>query len=301
MKTTFFGALSGSCVGVAIFERLRNQSLGRAFLHLFMMAIISAIIIAVGIYPVLKRSLHDSLATVVENCGSIICTADRIEPGAHPEKSRSFLINGPWSITYLPVNANKIPDDFQQGCYQGILWCADGRFMIWRELSGEKFAVMHVGTPLGTVEGAELYGKSALLTELKKVHPIRLELPDGKKEELTPAKMQALTDWALAIGMSGYLLRKTLLEVIIYIGMFVVVTLLMNIGRPRRLPARELIVLAIYAGFPPMLIGSLAEALGLPYLSFNIIYVLGMTFYLIFIMNRLERLRQEQEWHTPEQ
>ena len=76
------------------------------------------------------------------------------------------------------------------------------------------------------------------------------------------------------------------------------VTLLMNIGRPRRMPFKVLIVLAIYAGLPPMLIGSVAEALRLPFLNFNLIYVLGMTLYLIMVMNRLERLRQEREWQN---
>ena len=77
---------------------------------------------------------------------------------------------------------------------------------------------------------------------------------------------------------------------------FAVVSLLMNLGRKRYFSFKELIVLAIYAGFPAMIIGSAAEALQLPGLNFDVIYVLGMTIYLIIVMNRIEYNRQKRQW-----
>ena len=79
--------------------------------------------------------------------------------------------------------------------------------------------------------------------------------------------------------------------------MFAGVFALMGLGRPRRFKVGEVVKLAVYAGFPAMLVGSVASALRLPMLDFNMIYVLGMTVYLMIIMNRLDRLRQEREWH----
>ena len=74
----------------------------------------------------------------------------------------------------------------------------------------------------------------------------------------------------------------------------------MGMGRPRRIKVGEMVKLAIYAGFPAMLIGSVATALRLPLLDFDMVYVLGMTIYLMIAMNRLERRRQEQEWQNNE-
>ena len=301
MRTNFFRALYGSCAGLAIFERLKSQSFARACWHLLLMSIISAIIIAVGFYPTLKRSVHKSLQIIVENCQGIVCTNERIEPVLNPAQSRSFVLNNSIAVTYLPVKSEVLPEDIAKDCEMGVLWKADGRVLLWRALNGGKYGVVSPMDPFGSVNSNVVFGKDALLAELNKIQPLRLELKSGEKEVLTPEKLTALTDLAIMIGVGGLLMRKTLLEVVIYIGMFAVVTLLMNIGRQHRLPFKELIVLAIYAGFPPMLIGSVAEALELPYLSFNMIYVLGMTFYLIVIMNRLERLRQEQQWREEEQ
>ncbi len=295
MKTNFFRALFGSCAGLAIFDRLKEQSFARSVCHLFLMSIISAAIIGAGVFPVLKKSLHNSLEILEENCQGIVCTRERIEPGKNPEKSRSFVLHGALAVTYLPVNA-ALPENFQQECKQGLLWSADGRFLLWKNPHVDKFIANQIFDPLGTTGGTPLSGKSALLEELKKTPRVVLKLDAGEQEVFTAKKLEAMFDLVAVIGVAGMLLFKTLLEVILYIGMFAVVTLLMNMNRPNRLPFKQMIVLAIYAGFPPMIIGSAAEALRLPYLSFNMIYVLGMTFYLIVIMNRLERLRQEQQW-----
>ena len=296
MKISFFRALYGSCAGLAIFEKLQFQSFFRAVLHLLMMSIISSAIIAVGLYPALKNTLHSSLNVIEENCRGIVCTNKSIMPALEPERGRSFVINGPWAVTYLPVNAAALPDDFQQDCPHGVLWGADGKFVLWQSLGSEKYDVFMPSENGFSIKREILHGKKTLFEALKSTPKISLQLRDGEVEELTSNKLQALTDLVLALGMSGLLLRKTLLEVILYIGMFACVSLLMNIGRPRRMPFKEMIVLAIYAGLPPMLIGSIAEALQLPFLNFNMIYVLGMTLYLIVIMNRLERLRQERQW-----
>ena len=296
MKTNFFRALFGSCAGLAIFDRLKEQSFARSVCHLFLMSIISAAIIGAGVFPVLKKSLHNSLEIFEENCQGIVCTRDRIEPELNPEKARSFVLHGILSVTYLPVNAEVLPENFQQECNQGLLWSADGRFLLWKNPHGDKFVANQMLDPLGATGGTPLPGKSALLEELKKTPGVVLKLEAGEREILTASKLKAMLDLVAIIGVAAMLMCKTLLEVILYIGMFAVVTLLMNMNRPDRLPFKQMIVLAIYAGFPPMLIGSTAEALRLPYLSFNMIYVLGMTFYLIVIMNRLERLRQEQQW-----
>ena len=296
MKTNFFQALFGTCAGMTVFEKLKEQGLGRALAHLLLMSLICGIILACGFYPTLKRSLRAVVAVVVENCGSIICSHDRIEPGINPEKSRSFVINGPFSVTYLPAKAVDLPSNFQQDCSSGLLWSADCKFLLWKKLSNDKFGVVPIWDPLGSTAETVVSGNVALLAELHKAEPVKLNLPTGKKEEFTPEKLQALTDLALIAMSAGYMLRKTLLEVIIYIMMFVVVTKIMDLTRRKRMPFKELTVLAIYAGFPPMLIGSVAEALNLPYLSFNMIYVLGMTLYLVMVMNRLERLQQEKQW-----
>ncbi|MBR2356744.1 MAG: hypothetical protein IKA65_01785, partial [Lentisphaeria bacterium] len=226
---------------------------------------------------------------------SIICTDKSIKPSVAPDTVKTFVLTGPVAVTYLPENATALPEDFYKACSTGVLWSADGKFLLWNALNQDKYSVVSLWPPAVSGE-AMVMGRAGLLAELKKLPAVKLKLKPGVTREISTGKLRAFTDLAVNAVLIGYLLRKTLLEVIIYIAMFAGVTVLMNLGRPRRSPLKELVVLAIYAGFPPMLIGSAAEALRLPFLNFNMIYVLGMTFYLIVIMNRLERLRQEQQW-----
>ncbi len=295
MKVGFFRALYGSCAGISIFEKLREQGFARAVCHLLLMSILSAAIIGCGVFPEVKRSVSNSLDVVADNCGSIICTDKSIKPSVAPDTVKTFVLTGPVAVTYLPENATALPEDFHKACSTGVLWSADGKFLLWNALNQDKYSVVSLWPPAVSGE-AMVMGRAGLLAELKKLPAVKLKLKPGVTREISTGKLRAFTDLAVNAVLIGYLLRKTLLEVIIYIAMFAGVTVLMNLGRPRRSPLKELVVLAIYAGFPPMLIGSAAEALRLPFLNFNMIYVLGMTFYLIVIMNRLERLRQEQQW-----
>lgn len=296
MKINFFRALFGTCAGIAIFEKLQFQSFARAILHLLLMSIVSAAIIACGVYPELKTFWHNTLTVIADNCGTIICSNERIAPALEPEKMRMFTVGGSLAITYLPAGAVELPENFQQGCANGLIWQENGKFLLWNAAESNKYYVVQITNPVMSMNKSEVFGREALFAELQKTQQLNIGFKKGETEELTAAKLGALGELAVIVGLSGMLFQKTLLEVILYIGMFACVSLLMNIGRPRRMPFKVMIVLAIYAGLPPMLIGSVAEALQLPFLNFNIIYVLGMTFYLIVVMNRLERLRQEREW-----
>ena len=66
MKIGFFRALRGSCAGIAIFEELKNQSILRAFGHLLLMAMLSAVIMSFGVYPVLRGSVMGSINAITD-------------------------------------------------------------------------------------------------------------------------------------------------------------------------------------------------------------------------------------------
>ena len=291
MKTGFFRALYGTCCGLTIFERLQEQSLWRALCHLLLMSILASVVITAGVYPGLRDLVNRSTDIITENCGSIVIAPEGITPEKSPETARCFMVSGPVSIAYLPENAAALPKDFRQECHTGVIWSAK-RIVFWIWSGGDTFQLIPLTASMNGLSAL----KCASSEELFKSFQAAPALAVNGTDVLDPVQLRALGELFLMLGWSGWVLRITLLEVLIYIAMFSGVFVLMNLGRPRRWKLRQVVVMAIYAGFPAMVIGAMAEALQLPYLNFNIIYSMGMMIYLIMAMNRLERLRQEREW-----
>lgn len=297
MKTSFFRAWLGSCAGTEIFVQLRTQSLWRTMLHLVFMSIISALVIGIGVYPGLKRKAVYSVNEVSRNCGTLIISDRGILPEKSPEKLRMFVISGPVSVVYLPDGC-QMPENFHQDCSTGIIFNGKQAGM-WFLRGHDLYDFVPMTESLKAVKQRNIAGAEALEKSFRAAPAISLNIPEGVSEHFTAGKMRTVVLVMLTVIFAFMLLHQTLLEVLIYIAMFTGVTMLMNLTRPNRIKLRDLVVLAVYAGFPAMTAGSIAGALQLPVLSFNIIYVLGMTVYLVVIMNKLERLRQEHQGEQP--
>ena len=291
MKTGFFRALYGTCCGLKIFEQLQEQSFFRALWHLLLMSILSAAVITAGVYPGLRELVNHSTDIITENCGSITLAPDGITPEKAPEVARSFMVAGPVSVTYLPEKASVLPQNFRQECHTGVIWSAK-RIGLWVWSGGDTFQLIPLSAEVSSWSAQSCSSSEELFKNFQAAPAMTLK----DTETLGAEQLRALGDLFLSFGWAGWVLRVTLVEVLIYIAMLSGVFVLMNLGRPRRFKLRQVIVMAIYAGFPVMVIGAMAEALQLPYLKFNIIYSMGMMIYLIMAMNRLERLRQEREW-----
>lgn len=296
MKTGFFRALIGSCSGTEIFVQLREQKAWRALCHLVLMSLLCSVIISIGVYPGLQKKVRNSVDIAVKNCGRLVCSNKAVLPEKTPDQIKNFIVAGPLSVTYIPEKAVELPADFQKECSVGVIWNGS-QIGLWSMYSANQFAFVPLSDPLTAVAPTTASTAKELLDLLKKTKPLTLDLPENKLEYVNKEKLQLWGELLLRLSWAGWMIRQNFIEVIIYIAMFMGVFLLMNIMRPHRLKFREMLVLAIYAGFPAMLAGSIADALQLPFFTFNMIYVFGMTIYLIIIMNRLERMRQERKWH----
>ena len=295
MKTNFIKALIGTCSGVDIFEQLRTQHGFRTFWHLLLMNFICSIIIGLGLYPEWKKQASSSIERVIEHCGDLRLDKNGITPEKEPEKAKNFLIAGPVSVTYLPPECDVLPEKFDQGCDMGILW-SGAHVAVWRKNAEDRYTLSVMGNIAPQSNGKSIAPED-MIKQLRDAPPVKL--PEGDSQVLTYNKLTALSKLVQVMAVLMIALFN-LTQIFIYIAMFAGVFALMGMGRPRRIKVGEMVKLAIYAGFPAMLIGSVATALRLPLLDFDMVYVLGMTIYLMIAMNRLERRRQEQEWQNNE-
>ena len=80
-----------------------------------------------------------------------------------------------------------------------------------------------------------------------------------------------------------------LLQVIFFVSMFALILNLSSRNNNKTLlKYSERFVIGIYASFPPLLVATVFRAFELPYLSFNSVYVIGFSLYLIVIFARLQ-------------
>ncbi len=309
MTVGFWRALSGSCRGTAIFAELKEQKLGRTLWHLLLILLLGTAIMSCGVYPRVLAVGRMTANLIGEHCGGLSLSAAGLVPLREPERARNFLLPGPLAVSYLPAGAAEsggvaavpqLPENFAQGAERGLLWMPD-RLGLWFKLENNAYALSVMQSDIGRLSGArELGSASELVPELTKSPPIRWALP-GMTSELFPRlRLRALFELALPFILPPVLFLQSLFEVLVYIAMFAAVFTLMSFGRRNRLTVRQLVVLAVYAGFPAILLGSLATSLALPVLSFNLVYVVGMTGYLMVVMNRLDRDRQQREWRDEE-
>ena len=192
-----------------------------------------------------------------------------------------------------PYIRDNMPENYQQDCKAGILW-SGLRIGVW-EKAPDGTLFLYSGTGRKVIEPAT---DAALLEALRNspraINTKYLQM-SGKTIVMNSESVEKWLDGILICCVAGMIVVH-FVQIVFYIGVFAAVSMVMNLGRKKRFTFRELVVLAIYAGFPAMIIGSVAEALRLPGLSFDVIYVLGMTIYLVIIMNRIEYNRQQRQW-----
>ena len=292
MKIGFFRALAGACSGVDAFEKLCLQSKRRSLWHLIVMCLLVTLIMALANVPQWYRQIVVSSDLLAAECGSLYFTNDGIVPEIEPEKSRSFLISGPVSITYLADNDEVLPENFQLGCSVGLIW-SGSKIGAWKLLSDNSFEYTPLGNNFPINEPIHVATSADLADALRKSEPISWEMESAKHEPYIMTVQKIRSAGMVIICFAEFLLfLGNVIQVLMYIGMFVGVFALMNLKRSRQVKVGTLFVLAVYAGFPAMLIGSMAELVNLKFLDYHTVYVFGMTIYLMFVMNSLERKRQ---------
>ena len=292
MKVSFHQAVIGSCSGLKIFEDLRSQHWLRTLGHLLLLNFLCALLVVLVVYWQWRPQINGSIAEVADKCGELKLDKDGITPTKEPEKARSFIITGPLAVTYIPAADQQLPEDFQQGCRTGLIFSGK-HIALWHSGDDKKFDVSFVN-------GSQV---SNMLAESPDDMVKKMRQSQGITNEgtvvLNHKKMLDISKIMVAFAVISIAVLN-IFEIAVYIAMFAGVFALMNIGNRKRVKIREMITLAVYAGFPPMIIGSVARALQLPFLDYNMIYVLGMTFYLMVIMNRLNRNAQEKAWQDEE-
>ncbi|MDD3153595.1 MAG: hypothetical protein PHS41_01915 [Victivallaceae bacterium] len=296
-KIGFWEAIVGCCTGTDIFVRLTGQSLLRALWHLLLLSVLLGGMMGAASLRKTAPALDRMSDLLRENFGRIEMTKAGLRPERNPE-SEHFVQDGKFSIWYLPRTPEaKTMYPLPKPGEVLTIWTPKKFFFLGLNREGRDYLVQAT-SPFGMPDSPEISDEKDLREEVAESFRKSAKVPMPEKfqgetvgfDELAKGAKIALflLFWA-TFGLTFWIPALLL-------SMMFALVLMFSTRRWESFPYRnKMAVLAIYAGFPAMLVGALATLLELPYLEYSLIYALGMAGFMLFVLARLRSERPGEE------
>lgn len=279
VKTGFFAALWGVCRGTAIFPQLLANSRSRAIGHLFLMSLLCTVLLSLRMFPLLRGEWKNVAKSYIEVFGRHV---EFSEAGIRPEEEhRPRHMPLPRS-GYLIYTANDkkitLPVESLSTANYLVVW--NGNFIAFAVTGDRKHWDVLLGRPHRRNERRHLDREN-----LTAYFDEELNRPNSGENWPLPERSMRAEDvfdlanffysaWWFVFDWAGNFLLGVILT-----GVFAVVARLSGAATARGLTGWQYWQIGVYAGFPGMLIGSVAAALELPILSYGFAYALALVIY----------------------
>jgi hypothetical protein len=284
----FLTALTGTCKGTKIFSQLLYQPLLRTFMHLLLLVFCCSIFILACTYYPNSHKVDETFSEIKNLFGDINVSKEGILP-ATPDKTKSMLVaNNSIRLSYIPApDKNSFSDIDADEVNSGFIWTPT-MISLWVKTGSDNF----------TLAPFTYFSKEPLFPEEVKRPLIATYIKNNSSLEnelisqFPALNWQSLNDYFKASFISLLFMSNLIgisLQVLFFVAMF---SFILNLSRGNKaipvLKYKQRFVIGIYASFPPLLIASMFSAFELPYLSFNSVYVICFSIYLITVYTRLQ-------------
>lgn len=284
----FFTALIGTCKDTKIFTKLLSQSLGRAFWHLCLLALICSFFILLCTYSKNSQEIDENFTKMEDFFGDIQVNKNGITP-KNISKEKSLLIaDNLQRITYLPsIGKGGLPEIDADNVNSGLLWTPT-MFALWLKISPDKFLLLPLAYYSNKQLSAESIERSAIAPYINTNTSAKAKFICHFPELSWPALNDYYKNLSISAEFFGNLIG-IILQVLFFVMMF---SFILNLSAKNtgtsvfKYSIRY--VIGIYASFPPLLIATIFRAFELPLLSFSSVYIICFSIYLIVIFTRLQ-------------
>jgi hypothetical protein len=280
----FFKALIGTCKGTKVFSDLLSQSLGKALLHLFLLALFCSFFITLCTYYTNSQEINDIFSRFGKlQTGKKGITVEKIN------ETRSFPVDdNEYRISYLPnISSGKLPEIDADNVTTGFLWTPT-MLTSWVKSGPDKFLLMPFAYRSDMELSVVSVERASILNYIKRNTSAESKLfcdaPELSWDTIKDYCITSLTSIIFFKSMGGILF-----QVLLFVMMFSFILNLSskNTGAPV-LKYKTRYIIGLYTSFPPLLIATIFRAFELPFLSFNSVYVLSFSIYLIVVFTQLQ-------------
>ena len=289
---SFVRAVSGVCSGTAIFPQLVQGSFFRTLWHLVLLSILLAAVVTIGRGYLFGRNLPACGKALYQEFGEVSIGAayGNIHPEREPDKTRSVILpwDPPLEVVYVANFDDQIPEITAP---LGIIFTP--KQFYWYRVDGiSTISLFQMGALKNMLNAIPIENLATVLKEhdnaeymLQFSSPIRIN-PD---DQIILHSIQYTFYMITYIGSFLGMVVLALVSVGIFTLIFGLSSKLRGVSQSVfAVKPREIMIAGIYAGMPPMLIGTLFSALDLPFLEYNTIYMFGMACYLMFAVARIQ-------------
>ena len=289
----FFKCLFETCKGTRVFVGLLKQSAGRAVLHLLFLSLLCSLFIMLCTYSGYSTRVDKAFNSLGKELGPISIKNNAIVAPQAGENKSVVIADSMIRVDYLSSLENDLPVIDADGINSGFLWVPT-MLTAWFKVAPDKFLLVPFAYNAKDVLPAENVERGAIKDYINKNTSPKYDLIcqfsnlswDGLKDYCK----KTLVSFMFLLNFGGILL-----QVIFFVSMFsLILNLSSRSNNKTLLKYSERFVIGIYASFPPILVATIFRAFELPYLSFNSVYVIGFSIYLIVIFSRLQLVLNPQ-------
>ena len=284
----FFTALIGTCKNTKIFISLMSQSLGRAFLHLFLLVLICSLFITLCTYSSRSEEIDEVFTQLKETFGEIQLGKQGIISEKIKETKSVLIADDLYRLTYLPkLDKAKLPKIDADDINSGFLWTPT-ILAAWFKIGPDKFILFPFAYLSDRQLSIKSINSSSILPYIKKNTSLKndfisisSEISWASLKDYTKTTFTSMTLFGNIIGI--------ILQTLVFVAMF---SFILNLsskttGAPA-LKYKTRFVIGLYTSFPPLLIATMFRAFELPFVSFNSVYVICFSVYLIVVFTQLQ-------------
>ena len=275
----FFSALAGVCCGTGIFTRLRYNSGVRAVWHLGLMSLLCAALVGFRVCGEIRRAWAEAAERCVAEFGAEVKFSESgAFPARDPGRPRFLALPKSGLLVYTAdaAKAEFPPEAFAVNDYL-IVW-SRRFFALAVRLDATRWDVQMM------LPGARTLARRLERDDLQRFFDGEMvrNTPERKWPEFPPIGVEWLLRTLGALFNVSWFMGEwfgIFMAGIFCTGVFAFFSRISGAAQLRGLTGWEYWRIGIYAGFPGMLIGAVAEALDLPFLTYMMVYVPALVIY----------------------
>jgi hypothetical protein len=283
----FFKCLLETCKGTKVFVDLMKQSPGRAVWHLVLLSFFCALFILSCTYSGYSSRVDKAFTALENELGPVSIKNNAIFAPRAGESKSVVIADNMIRVDYLSSLKNGLPEIDADGINSGFLWVPT-MLTAWFKVAPDKFLLVPFAYNAKDILAAENVERSAIKAYIEKntspKYNLICQFSNLSWKGLKDYCKKTLVSFMFFLNFGGILL-----QVIFFVSVFALILNLSSRNNNKALlKYSERFVVGIYASFPPLLVAAVFRAFELPYLSFNSVYVIGFSIYLIVIFARLQ-------------
>lgn len=288
----FFKLVMRICVDPSVFKTLRGFPPIKAVVHLGLLALIFSFLIVVARFIPASGRIGRICESLANTFGEVVIDENGISPSVAPTEPRHLKLSSTAQLDYFPESKVDLKGLEEGAAKYGVIWSPQ-LLSFWGAVSPGKFFLF----PLIYRGGLGRFSSRPFsFRDIKRF----VESQSGKRGEFN-----IQTTFSIS-ALSGVILAYYC-ALIFFSSMFVILSLslfyalvsgaifyFMSVDSAFAKNFKSLFVVAVYAGFPAILVASCFSAFQLPFLDYQTVFLIGFLVYFFIVINGVERENREK-------